>query len=98
MKSNKPWTFITNHGAVLGIIGERSKITVREISSYLGITERTVHNILSDLVEAGYITKTKVGRRNQFVVHPDLPMRRAEQRQVEVGALLHVLSRPPDKA
>jgi predicted HTH transcriptional regulator len=93
MKSYKQWTFITNHGAVLRLIGERSMITAREISQLVGITERTVHNIISDLVEAGYISKSKVGRRNHFTVHPGLPLRRPEQRQVEVGTLLRVLSR-----
>jgi uncharacterized membrane protein len=93
MKPKKQWTFITNHGAVLGLIGEREQITTRELSHLLGITERTVHNIISDLEEAGYITKSKVGRRNHFKVHPGLPLRRSEQRQVEVGALLQVLSR-----
>jgi DNA-binding Lrp family transcriptional regulator len=68
-------------------------ITVRELSHALGITERTVYNIISDLEEAGYIAKSKVGRRNQFKVNPGLPLRRLEQRQVEVGALLQVLSR-----
>jgi DNA-binding Lrp family transcriptional regulator len=93
MRPKKSWTFITNHGAVLGLIGKKAMMTTREISLRLGITERTVHNILSDLVEAGYITKSKVGRRNHFVVHPDLPLRRIEQRQVEVGSLLNVLNR-----
>lgn len=93
MQSRKQWTFITNHGAVLGLIGEQSMITAREISQLLGITERTVLKIISDLDEAGYITKSKVGRRNHFVVHPGLPLRRVEQRQVEVGALLRVLTR-----
>ena len=93
MKPKKQWTLITNHGAVLALIGERSMITTREISQHLGITERTVHNIISDLETAGYITKSKIGRRNHFVVHPGLPLRREERRQVEVGALLQVLRR-----
>lgn len=97
MKTNKQWTFITNHGAVLALIGDRSMITAREISRLIGITERTVHNIISDLNEAGYITKSKVGRRNHFTVHPGLPLRRAEGRQVEVGALLQVLSQEQKK-
>lgn len=93
MNSAKHWTFITNHGAVLALIGERTMITAREIGQNLGITERTVHNIISDLETAGYITKSKIGRRNHFVVHPGLPLRREERRQVEVGALLQVLTR-----
>ena len=91
MRPKKQWTFITNHGAVLGLIGERSMITTREISHLLGITERTIHTIIADLEEAGYITKTKVGRRNYFEVNQTLPLRRPEKRDVDVGALLQLL-------
>lgn len=92
MKPGKQWTFITNHGAVLALVGERLMVTTREISQHLGITERTVHTILSDLESEGYITKSKIGRRNHFVVNASLPLRREERRQIEVGALLQVLT------
>jgi uncharacterized membrane protein len=98
MKSGKQWTFITNHGAVLALIGERSMITTREISLHLGITERTVYKILADLETTGYITKSKIGRRNHFIVHPSLPLRQEGRRQVEVGALLQALSRNQNHA
>lgn len=85
------WTFITNHGAVLALIAEHGQITAREIASELGITERSVHRIISDLEAEGYITRTRRGRVNQYEVNHDLPLRRIERRDVAVRELLKVL-------
>ena len=57
------WNFITNHGAVLIIVFQRPKITAREISQQLGITERSVLAIVADLDDAGYITRTGVAAK-----------------------------------
>lgn len=91
MSQKGTWTFITNHGAVLSIIGQNRRITMREIAATLGITERTVHRILKDLLGEGYITKTKDGKLNQYEVHEELPLRHATRRDVLVGELLEVL-------
>ena len=40
----------------------------------VGVTERTAHSIIVDLEDAGYITKTKVGRKNKYTIHPDMPL------------------------
>jgi DNA-binding Lrp family transcriptional regulator len=85
------WTFITNHGSVLAIIGEQGQITSREIAERLGITERTVQRIISDLDREGYIDRRKVGRRNHYEVNRQRPLRREDQRGVQVAALLRVL-------
>jgi len=44
-----PWTLITNHAAVLSLLANRPQITAREISQEVGITERSVRLIISDL-------------------------------------------------
>ena len=85
------WNFITNHGVVLVIVSQRSKITALEISQAVGITERAVLRILSDLEEAGYITKTKDGRANIYSVHKDLPLPHPIFKDVAVGDLLDVI-------
>ena len=90
--SNKQWTFITNHGAVLAMIGQSGQITVREIAHHLGITERTVLRIIKELDAAGYIQKKKEGRVNHYTVNMDLPLRRQGQRENSVAELLDVLS------
>jgi len=84
------WSFITNHGLVLAAIAKQPQSTAREIGDTVGITERAAHNIISDLDEAGYITKTKVGRRNRYRIHPNVPLK-DEASDAAVGELLVML-------
>ena len=84
------WTFITNHGLVLASIAKNPEKTAREISIDVGITERTAHKIILDLEEAGYITKTKIGRQNKYRIHPGVPIK-DEVSDATVGELLGML-------
>jgi len=85
------WTFITNHGAVLSIVGQRGCITVREIASTLGITERSVHRILKDLLDEGFVMMMKKGKLNSYEVNENLALRHASHRETLVGELLEIL-------
>lgn len=85
------WNFITNHGAVLALIGQYGQITAREIAAELGITERTVMRIIRDLETEGYIRKMREGRINHYKVNSQAPLRRQDNRDVVVGELLRVL-------
>lgn len=89
--SRKPWTFITNHAAVLLLIHEFGQITARDISDRLEITERSVQRIIRDLEDAGYITTEKVGRVNRYHVDTGRPLRREDQLSVQVLDLLEIL-------
>jgi DNA-binding Lrp family transcriptional regulator len=84
------WSFITNHGLVLATIAKHPQSTAREIGDIVGITERAAHKIIKDLDEAGYITKTRVGRRNEYKIHPDVPLK-DESSDSAVGELLVML-------
>ena len=85
------WTFITNHGLVLSYIFHNPTSTAREIANYIGVTERTTHKIISDLEEAGYIRRRKIGRRNEYSVDPQLPLRHHTKTDVMVEDLLESL-------
>lgn len=87
----RSWTFITNHGAVLALIGQRAQITAREIAAELRITERTVMRIIGDLESEGYIRRRREGRLNRYEVDTQAPLRRHNNRDVVVGELLRVL-------
>lgn len=89
------WSFITNHGAVLSLVAKFPQITARDIASQLGITERSVLRIISDLELEGYLERTRGGRVNYYHVNHDLPLRRPELRDAIVGDLLAVLSTLP---
>jgi len=89
------WRFVTNHAHVLACIAADPSVRVRDIARAIGITERTVGQIISQLEEAGYITRTRVGRRNEYVVHEGLPLRHPEHRHHSVGELIRFLKSPP---
>lgn len=88
------WTFLTNHGHVLVTIARDPDIRVEDIARDVGITLRAAQRIVSDLVEAGYVERTKVGRRNRYQVHGELPLRHQVERTHRVGALLALLEPP----
>ena len=87
------WAFITNHGLVLGYIARNPRSTARVIAQAAGITERTTHKIIAELEEAGYISRKRVGRKNQYQVNPNLPLRHPSHNEVMVGELLQILAR-----
>jgi DNA-binding MarR family transcriptional regulator len=85
------WKFVTNHALVLCLIAQQPRITAREIAATVGITEKTTHNIISDLEADDYITKTKEGRRLRYSVDPEMPLRHEMHEDRAVGDLLEVL-------
>ena len=92
---NTQWIFITNHGLVLSYISHNPSHTAREIANHVGVTERTTHKIISDLVAAGYIERTKQGRRNLYSVDPTLPLRHHTKQDILVSDLLDALTSKP---
>jgi hypothetical protein len=64
---------------------------LRDIAVSVGITERTAAHIVKDLELAGYLTKTRDGRRNRYEVHGDLPLRHPGHRHRTVGDLIGFL-------
>jgi DNA-binding Lrp family transcriptional regulator len=84
------WAFITTHGLVLAAIAKHPRSTAREIGDAVGITERAAHKLINDLDEAGYITKIKVGRKNHYRLHSDVPLK-DDVTDAAVGELLLML-------
>jgi predicted transcriptional regulator len=91
--TNKKWTFITNHAAVLTLLDREDYLTSRGIAAALDITERTVIRIIKDLEVEGYVTKRKEGRENRYSINKDLPLRRDDQQEVCIRELLQLISR-----
>ncbi len=85
------WDFITNHAHVLLCVSEDPGVRLREIAAAVGITERSAHKILSELVEEGYVLRERHGRRNRYKVKSELPLRHPLVREREVGDLLAAL-------
>jgi DNA-binding MarR family transcriptional regulator len=91
------WTFLTNHAHVLLAIAAEPEIRIRDIAAEVGITERAAHRIVSDLEEAGYLQVMKVGRRNEYIVRRELPLRHPAERHHRIGELLKVLAHDAKK-
>jgi len=89
------WGFLTTHGRVLLCIAHDPGARLRDIAAELGITERTAYGIVNDLAAAGYVVKTKDGRRNRYEVQTHLPVRDAVGRERTIGEVLSVLVDPP---
>jgi hypothetical protein len=92
----RAWRFITNHAHVLACIAADPGTRLRDIAANVGITERTVGQIVAELEQAGYLTKTRVGRRNTYEVHGELPLRHPDHRHHTIGELVHFLQTPPE--
>ena len=76
---------------VLLCIASDPGVRGRDIAERVGITERSAQSIIADLVEAGYLTRQKVGRRNHYEIHPDLPLRHPIEGANEVSELLKLV-------
>ena len=90
------WTLLTGHGHVLVEITRNPHARIRDISPAVGLTERTVQAIVADLEAAGYLTRTRVGRRTRYTVDPDRPFRHHAQDGLRVGPLLDQLTAMAD--
>ena len=90
------WRFVTNHAHVLECIATNPTVRLRDIAVTIGITERTVSQIVSDLERAGYVSKIRVGRSNHYQVHGELPLRHPQHRHRTVSELIRFLEAPGD--
>src|SRR5215471_14414636 len=90
------WTLLTGHGHVLVEIARNPDARIRDISPVVDLTERTVQAIVADLEAAGYLTRTRVGRRTRYTVNPDTPFRHTAQQGLQVGPLLDELTAMAD--
>ena len=88
------YQFLTNHAHVLLCVAHDPGIRLRDVAQTVGVTERSVHRIVSELVEDGYVVRERIGRRNLYRVQLELPLRHPltqETEQRRIGDLLGVL-------
>jgi DNA-binding MarR family transcriptional regulator len=89
------WAFLTNHAQVLVCIANDSGIRLRDIGDRVAITERAAHRIVTELAAAGYITRTRNGRRNSYTINTAAPLPDPVAREQNVGQLLTLLAHTP---
>ena len=86
------WTLLTGHGHVLVEIARTPTARIRDISAAVDLTERTVQVIVADLEAAGYLTRTRTGRRTRYSVNRDHLFRHTAQEGLRVGPFLDLLA------
>jgi DNA-binding transcriptional ArsR family regulator len=81
------WTYLTNHAHVLIALVRDPNARVRDLAEMVDITERAVQQILTDLEEAGVLTRERDGRRNRYSIDRSAPLRHSN----EAGGTVHDL-------
>ena len=82
------WTFLSNHAHVLVCLAHNPDVRSREVADKVGITERRVFKIISDLEESGVIIRSKEGRRNHYEFNFDARLRHTLEEDKTVGDLI----------
>jgi DNA-binding Lrp family transcriptional regulator len=86
--TNTDWNFFSNYAHVLVCLAENPDARLRDVAERVGITERTALRVVTHLEEAGILTRSKVGRRNSYVIDPDKRLRHPIEAHCTVGDLL----------
>jgi predicted ArsR family transcriptional regulator len=82
------WTFLTNHAHVLLCLAGDPSLRRRDLAERVGITERAVGTILSELEAAAVITVSREGRRNSYRTHGRVRLRHPVEAHRSVGDLI----------
>jgi|SRR6185437_4415171 predicted transcriptional regulator len=91
--NNRPtWVFLSNHAHVLLCIARDPDSRTRDIAGHVGITERAAQRIVSELIAGGYLTRTKIGRRNRYEINRRGHLRHPIFNEFEIGPLLDILN------
>ena len=82
------WTFLSNHGHVLVALSRDPRARLRDVAEAVGITERAVLLILSDLESEGIVKRIREGRRNRYVLNLEAPLRHPLEEHRTAGELV----------
>tara|TARA_Y100000590_G_scaffold466144_1_gene640587 strand:+ start:5443 stop:5724 length:282 start_codon:yes stop_codon:yes gene_type:complete len=85
------WTFFSNYGHLIFLLGTQKNLTVREMAIQVGITERAVLRILGDLEKAGYVEISKQGRKNEYKVNRSKYLKHEIEKQCSIGDLIDLI-------
>lgn len=89
-----PWTYLTNHAHVLIVLARDASLTMRKAAEAIGITERAVQRIVSELEDAGVLERSRKGRRNIYSVNASLTLRHPLESHCTVSDLLSLVNTP----
>lgn len=85
------WTFLSNHAHVLLCLSRAEPPTLRDVAAQVGITERAVQNIVLDLEVEGILVRRRNGRRNEYDLDLDRPLRHPLESHRSIRALVDLV-------
>ena len=81
---------MSNHAHVLIAVAKDPETRVRDLAALVGITERAVLQILSDLEGAGAIVRHRLGRRTRYDIDPGAMLRHPLEAHRTVAEILRL--------
>ncbi len=84
------WTYLSNHAHVLIAVAKDPEARVRDLAALVGITERAVLQILSDLEASGAIVRHRLGRRTRYDIDPNVALRHPLEAHRQVADILRL--------
>lgn len=97
-EAERRWSLLTAHAEVLLCIARDPDTRVREIAAAVGISERGAHQIVADLVGAGYVKRARIGRRNRYAIETRTTLKHTPVRHRRVASIVALLEPEPGKA
>ncbi|HEX5375331.1 MAG TPA: hypothetical protein VFW48_04155 [Solirubrobacterales bacterium] len=89
---------LTKHAHVLICLSRDPHMRLREIAECVGVTERSAQQLVCDLEGDGYLTRRRVGRRNVYAIHADVPLPHVLEQDARLSELLAALNAEPVEA
>ena len=91
MHEDHKWTFFTNHAHVLVCLSRDPAQPLREVASSIGITERAVQRIVSELEAEKFLVRERVGRQNHYTLDTTTQLRHPLEEHRTIGDLLEIV-------
>jgi DNA-binding transcriptional regulator PaaX len=76
---------------VLICLAQDPQPRLRDVAERIGITERSVQNIVSDLEAEGILVRHREGRRNVYELRLDRPLRHPVEGHRKVAELVRLI-------
>ena len=94
----RQWSLLTPHAHVLLCIARDPDSRVWEIAESVGISERGAHQIVADLVTAGYVKRARIGRRNRYAIEEKTPLETGPVHHRKIASIVALLGPEPAHA
>jgi DNA-binding Lrp family transcriptional regulator len=72
-------------------LSQDSEIRLRDMADAIGITERAVYKIITDLESGGVIQRHREGRRNHYTINREAALRHPLESHCTVGQLIDLV-------